>query len=244
MDEVALHASFAARAPGGPDLGAADVHVWAVPLTGESEGYMELLSAEERDKAARFRFVDHRRRYAITHGALRAILAGYLGADPLALQFTTVARGKPALRDGHGPHFNLSHSGQLTLIAVGAVGVGIDIEKLRHLESLRDIARRHFSKVEIDALTALPEPDQLRGFYRCWTRKEAFIKATGQGLSSALDAFDVALGASPSLLACRADGEDPAAWRMWDVSPGPEYVGALAARAPDLQLATFRLQGP
>jgi 4'-phosphopantetheinyl transferase len=241
MDEAALHPHFAAAAPGGPDLGRTEVHVWAVPLASESDRYAELLTADEQQKAARFRVVDHRRRYAVTHGALRAILAGYLGAEPMALQFGTIARGKPMLQGHQGLRFNLSHSGQLTLIAVGPVELGVDLEKVRHLEGQREIARRHFSPSEIQALAALPESEQLQGFYRCWTRKEAFIKATGQGLSCALDSFDVGLGGTPALLACRVEGEEATAWRMWDVSPGPDYIGGLAARA-DLRLLTFRLQ--
>lgn len=253
MDEVPLHATFRPQAPGGPTLGDRDLHVWAVPLQGDCERWAALLSPAEKDRAARFRVVDHRRRYAAWHGALRVILGGYLGADPLALEFETGARGKPRLHGRGKPggpdlrgqddlHFNLSHSGQLAMVAVGRVEVGVDLEKLRHLESLREIAGRHFSRAEFAALEATPEAAQLTAFYRCWTRKEAYVKATGLGLASALDAFDVAIGEEAALLALRDSDDQPTDWALHDVSPGPDYIAALAVRARGLQVRTLALR--
>jgi len=243
MDEVQLHGSFRCESPGGPSLGSGELHVWAVPLLGCSERYGALLSSAETDRASRFRVVDHRRRYAISHGALRAILAGYLGADAQALHFETGARGKPRLSAHPALHFNLSHSGQLALIALGAIEVGVDVEKQRHLESLREIARRHFSAAEVEELEAAPAAAQLQAFYRCWTRKEAYVKALGHGLTLALDVFDVSIGEDVRFVAFRTTGESPADWTLADVSPGADYTGAVAARRPGLHVRTFALAG-
>ncbi|MBK8101272.1 MAG: 4'-phosphopantetheinyl transferase superfamily protein [Planctomycetes bacterium] len=243
MDDVPVYPSFQPESAGGPALEGAAIHVWAVPLAGEPGRCAALLSAVEREKAERFRFLDHRRRYAIGHGALRAILGGYAGMDPAGLTFAVGPRGKPSLVEPKGLHFNLSHSAQLALIAVARHEVGVDCEKMRHLESRTEIARRHFSPVEFAALEALPESEQLRGFYRCWTRKEAYIKAVGAGLSMPLDVFDVSLAEKPEFLAIRDGKEDAAAWSLHDVAPGPEFAAAVAIRARGLRLQTFLLQG-
>ncbi len=238
MDEVQLHDSFRAMSPGGVSLEANEVHVWAVPLGGAAERCSGLLSAAEQEKAQRYRFLDHRRRYAIARGSLRTILAGYVGADPAALTFATGPRGKPVLDGPAVPHFNLSHSAQLALIAISGARVGIDVEKERHLERVRDIAQRQFSTAEFTAFEALAERDWLRAFYRCWTRKEAYVKALGLGLS-ALDVFDVDLGERARFVALR-DGQDVAEWAMFDVSPGPDYIGAVAIQDPRATLRQFR----
>ncbi|HEB51800.1 MAG TPA: 4'-phosphopantetheinyl transferase superfamily protein [bacterium] len=242
MEEPSLHASFTATDPGGPRLAAGEVHVWAVPLTGDSAPFAALLSPAEQARVKRFRFADHQRRYQISHGALRRILAGYLGREPHEIDFRQGARGKPYLTDDR-PFFNLSHSGKLALIAVADEELGIDLEKVRHLESLTQIAERHFSEREFGALDALAGQARELAFYRCWTRKEAYIKALGEGLSMALDAFEVSLCEEPRFVACHDGREDPADWAMLDVSPGPEFVAALAMRAAAPTVHRFRLAG-
>jgi 4'-phosphopantetheinyl transferase len=240
MDEVRLHDTFQPASAGACRLEPQELHVWAVSLHGDPEPFGSLLSEAERQRMERFRFMDHRRRYQIGHGALRAILGGYLGRDPRSLEFQQGPRGKPFMT-GPGIYFNLSHSGKLALIGVSDCEIGIDVEKVRHLESLTEIARRHFSEVEFTALDALDDTDRELAFYRCWTRKEAYIKALGEGLSMPLDTFDVSLGEAPSFLACR-DGRDPRDWSLLDVSPGPDFVGAAALRGEVHALRCFRLQ--
>lgn len=237
MDEALLHESFCAVSPGAAALAVNEVHVWAVPLGGDPDAFAPLLSDAERAKVDRFRFVDHRRRQVISHGALRMILGGYLGSDPAALAFEFGARGKPMVPHA-AVHFNLSHSAQLAMVAVGHVEVGVDVEKLRHLERLLDIARRQFSPAECAAIEAVPEAGQLAAFYRCWTRKEAYVKALGLGLS-ALDVFDVDLGPTARLLELR-DGQDLARWSLADVSPSNDYVAAVAVAAADVRICRFR----
>jgi len=242
MDDVPLHPAFAAAPPGSAPLGPNELHVWAVALTGDSHVYGQLLSPSEQQRLQRFRFADHARRYEIGHGALRLILAGYMNEEPAAIQFTQGPRGKPFVA-GKGPYFNLSHSAKLALIGIAAVEIGLDVEKVRHLESLVEIARRHFSPSEFDALNALEGDAQQLAFYRCWTRKEAYIKALGEGLSMPLDIFDVSLCEQPRLLACRDGREGAENWSMVDVSPGPEFVGAAALRGQPAKLRCFRLAG-
>lgn len=230
MEDLHLHPVFTPAAPGSLRLEPGEVHVWAIPLTGEPERFQQLLSATELARAERFRFLDHRRRHVIAHGALRVILGGYAGADPAVLEVAIGTRGKPFLPRYSGLHFNLSHSGHLAMLAVGDRELGVDVEKLRRLESLQDIARRHFSHAEFESLRALPEAEQLRGFYRLWTRKEAYIKAVGAGLSMPLDVFDVSIADEARFLGFRDGTEDPAQWHLQDVSPAADFTAALARR--------------
>src|SRR5690606_249339 len=222
MDDLPLHSAFAPTSPLAVPLAASDLHIWAVPLNGDPKPFESLLSAAERDRLSRYRFADHQRRYQIGHGALRLILAGYLNVDPAKIVFRVGPRGKPYLVGG-GPQFNLSHSGKLALIGVAAYELGVDVEKVRHLESLTQIAQRHFSDAEFQNLSAEPEHARELAFYRCWTRKEAYIKALGEGLSMSLDSFEVSLGEEPKFLACHDGREDPNNWTMLDISPGPEF---------------------
>jgi 4'-phosphopantetheinyl transferase len=242
MDAVILNPGFQPETAGSQTLLRRDIHVWAVPLWGEPERFLPLLSAVERERAERMLILDHRRRYTIAHGALRAILGGYTGEDPATLQFRTGPRGKPYLSERKDLFFNLSHSGQMALVALAHAEVGVDLEKLRHLESLRDIAQRHFSPSEYEGLSALSGDEQLRAFYRVWTSKEAFIKALGAGLSLRLDVFDVAVAGDMRFLAFRDREDPPESWALRDVSPGPAFAGALAIRGTDWQVRTLALQ--
>ena len=241
--DLVLHDSFVAAAPGGEPLRDGVVHVWAVPLNGDPARFGALLSPSEVQRVQRFRFADHQRRYQIGHGALRTILGGYLGRDPRTVDFRQGPRGKPYLagEPGSGPFFSLSRSGKLALIGVATIELGLDIEKVRHLESLTEIARRHFSPREFAELDQLQGAAREQAFYRCWTRKEAYIKALGEGLSMALDSFDVSLCEEPRLLACHDGREQPANWAMVDVSPAREFVSAIALRSPAPQLRCFVL---
>ncbi|MBM3972706.1 MAG: 4'-phosphopantetheinyl transferase superfamily protein [Planctomycetes bacterium] len=240
MEELALHDTFAVTRAGSPTLVDGELHVWAVPLTGDAERLGANLSKAENQRLSRFHFADHRRRFQIGHGALRLILAGYLGCGPADVEFAAGPRGKPFLA-APGPHFNLSHSGKLALIGVSKTEVGLDVEKVRRLDSLTEIARKHFSPSEFAALDALQGEARELAFYRCWTRKEAYIKALGEGLSMPLDVFDVSLCDEPRLVAIRDGKEDAAKWSMLDVSPGPEFVGAAAMRALGVRVQRYRL---
>jgi 4'-phosphopantetheinyl transferase len=232
-----------------PPLGAHDVHVWRVPLDEDAraDSYWSLLSDEERRRAARFVRDIHRRRFVVAHGALRSILADYVGAEPTALDFVSGAHGKPALRDptGRPPvEFNLSHSDDLALVAVArALAVGVVLERwsegVEHLE----LAERFFSPGERRALRALAHAPHLieAGFFAAWTRKEAYLKATGHGITRGLHHFDVALapGEPARLIADRLDDDATARWAMFALDPAPGYSAALVVASPVGEVLQF-----
>lgn len=175
------------------ELEAGELHVWSIALDAEpADGDDEVLYEDERVRASRFHFERHRRRFIAGRVALRRILARYLTREPAALRFEYAERGKPGLRDGDGLEFNLSHSSERGLLVVGCDGdLGIDLELVRPLERLDDLAERSFSERECRAVLSMNEPDRTRGFYDVWTRKEACVKLAGDGLARPLSSFDV-----------------------------------------------------
>ncbi|MGH9809607.1 MAG: 4'-phosphopantetheinyl transferase family protein, partial [Terriglobia bacterium] len=155
--------------------------------------YWAVLSADERDRAGQFRFDRHRRRYIARRGILRELTGSYLGCNPADVVFVYNARGKPALRD-RDLQFNLSHSHGMALYAFRrGSAVGCDLEWRDPKFAAEQIPERFFSGDEVHALRSLPLSHQTEAFFNCWTRKEAYVKAAGQGLSIALDSFDVSL---------------------------------------------------
>ncbi|CAG0930688.1 4'-phosphopantetheinyl transferase [Thermoflexales bacterium] len=199
------------------------VHVWYVsleqpaPLTHQLE---QLLSSDERERAARFHFEHDRRRFIVGHGALRTLLGRYLQVEPTRLEFCYGAYGKPYLAEestGGALRFNLAHSHELAVYAFTREGeVGIDIEHIHPLADLDHIAARFFSKAESTILLGLPEDQRLMAFFNCWTRKEAYIKARGEGLSHPLDQFQVSLipGEPTQLLKVEGSPEEVSRWFM------------------------------
>ena len=228
------------RPPPQPPLGADEVHVWRVSLDVDPDPLRPLLSPDERQRAARFHRDEHRRRFIAAHGALRLILGAYLDADPTSLVFELGAHGKPSLREPFDPggarvEFNLSHSAELALVAVARDHpVGVDIERWAEVEHL-ELAERFFSRAERDALRALAEVAEHldAGFFAAWTRKEAYLKATGHGISHGLHHFDVTLApdVDAALLADRLDAAATQRWAMRSVSPAEGYSGAVVAAA-------------
>jgi 4'-phosphopantetheinyl transferase len=207
------------------------VDVWRVAL--EAPSRVEYLSPDELARAGRFRFDRHRRRFIAARAALRAVLAGYLGQHPRKIQFLYGEHGKPHLDDPPPLEFNLAHSGELALIAVtGTHAVGVDVELERDNVADEGIAERFFSASEVAALHSLPTEQRQAAFFRCWTRKEAFLKATGKGLSFGLDQFSVSLlPAEPAaLLSVPTGTENPARWSFFHLDPGTGYQAALAVR--------------
>lgn len=216
------------------DLPEGEVHVWRVDLTvpAGAEG-LASLSPDERERAERLRFAVHRRRFVRARAALRSILARYAGADPAALAFRYGEHGKPALA-GQGPGFNLSHSEDVALCAVAAVRIlGVDVEwAARPVEHLT-LAERFFAPGEVAALRAVPSEDVPAAFFACWTRKEAYVKATGLGLSLPLHGFEVSLApvAEPSLTVL-GDPEETSRWSLRALDAGTGFAAALAAERP------------
>lgn len=218
-----------------PPPTSSEVHLWHARLDGGEAALacdLPLLSPDERARADRFLFPQDRAAFAAARAWLRRILAGYLGRDPAGLRFGYGPDGKPHLAGSPSLRFNLSHSGGRAALAVASGReVGIDIEAIRPVEP--HIAGRVFAAGEIRTWSALPPADRLAAFFRCWTRKEAYLKALGTGLGTTrLDSFEVSLapGDPPAVLAVDGDPRAAAEWRVADIDLGPGFVGALAAR--------------
>jgi len=208
------------------------VEIWRIRLTGVTLGeeYLKLLSAGERVRAERFRFEEDRSRYIASHVAVRCILAKHAGCEARSLVFCEGANGKPEL-EGAAIHHNLTHSGDLALLAVSlGEPVGIDIEKTRFVPEALDIAGRMFSEPERRMLVEAPEQEQSDLFLRCWTAKEAVVKATGQGLSGALQSFDVTATLRSEDSVVDLPGVDKFPWVVRSLNPGADYFGAVARR--------------
>lgn len=226
-------------------LGADEVHVWKVHLNREVARiplFQKLLEPEEVDRARRFYFERDRQHWIVAHGLLRILLGRYLQTDPRLLRFDLNAYGKPALAfPAQSPllQFNLSHSADLALYAFSwQQHIGVDVEYMRTTIDYDGIAQYSFSPTEQAALLSLPPTEKHEAFYRCWTRKEAYIKARGMGLSLPLDLFDVSLlpGEPAALLHSREDPQEAQRWSMRELAPAPDYAGALMVEGADWQL--------
>lgn len=224
------------RPSGDVQLSTGDVHVWRVlfdRFAGKAEVFLAVLSDEERDRAERFHFESGRVQYIVTRTALRMTLARYTGIDPRNLQFEYSSHGKPSLAGVESLQFNVAHSGGLALIAVAKEGlVGVDVEARRRDFAGQRIADRFFSAREAGALRNLPIDQQEQAFLNCWTRKEAYIKARGDGLSCPLDSFDVTLapGEPAKLLHVKNDPDEATRWNLRALPLGEGYTAAVAVR--------------
>jgi 4'-phosphopantetheinyl transferase len=234
-----------AEAAGRWSLPEEEVHVWQVRLDRPESALRRmsrLLSADETERAERFRVERVRHRFVLGRGVLRMILGRYAGRHPAHLRFRYGEHGKPALADGGDLCFNVSHSDSLALYAVArGREIGVDVERLRPLPRAERIAERFFSLPERAALRATPSERRLEAFYTCWTRKEAYIKARGDGLGHPLDRFAVSIApGEPARLwaAGEADGGEIARWSLDAVPPAPGYVAALVARGSGWRLVS------
>jgi 4'-phosphopantetheinyl transferase len=219
-----------------------DVHVWLADLEDpgvDLECYTECLSLAERARAAQFKFALHRQRYLIAHGALRSILGMYLGVDAAAIDFESGAAGKPKLARhlSRGAfEFNLSHSGGVALIAVArGTEVGIDVERIQEDFPFLSVAQRFFSHDEVAVLKNLPTGLQRETFYKCWTSKEALLKAKGTGLSGPLDEVEIVLTATGVRITPLTQS-----WALTEVSSIRGYAAALALEMPQYSLECYR----
>jgi 4'-phosphopantetheinyl transferase len=219
----------------------------------------QTLSDDERVRAQRFRFVKDRTHFIAARGLLRAILGRYLLREPRTLSFSYNAYGKPALAEmpesvgtytpgqprattrvapiasgrtkGESLSFNVTHAQGMALYAVTRNhAIGVDLEYIQRQMEWEAIAERFFSPYEVSMLRAVPPQMRHIAFFNCWTRKEAYIKARGMGLSLALDQFDVSLipGEPAALLGIREEGQDISNWSLYELYPGNDYIAALA----------------
>ena len=204
-----------------------------------------LLSADEVTRANRFRFQKDRRRFIVCRSALRRLLGEYLGIPSQEVSFEYSANGKPSLKPRDNPHglcFNVAHSDDQVLIAFGGEHqLGVDIEKMRGDVDTKSLAERFFSRREREELRALPEPSQVPAFFACWCRKEAFIKAIGDGLSFPLADFSVSVhpDGRPVLEEIRGSVDSGLRWSLADLAVGNEYRAALAVDSLHLSIQTL-----
>jgi len=223
-----------------------EVQLWRVDLeaVGSDESrWQKVLSSDETIRASRFHFPRDRQRFVAARGLLRIILSAYLATDPNQLRFSYSKKEKPSLGPAHadsGVTFNVSHSGGIALLAfTRRRDIGVDVEQVRSDFDLEAIARRFFSADEQKQLAAVPAEEKPEAFFRCWTRKEAYIKATGDGLSLPLSQFDVSLATEEktnALLATRPDGSEAGRWLLQAVPAGSGYLAALCVRGQDWKL--------
>lgn len=219
-----------------PALTDGEAHVWLAHLPSartELNQFVALLNPDELERARQFRTEDLRERWQLARAILRSLIARYAGVNAQEIAFQLAARGKPALAAalGHtGLHFNTSHSGDYAAFAFTRTGdIGVDIEQMRgEMRRHEGIAQRFFAPSEIAQLESVPESEQVRAFFSVWTRKEAFVKARGDGVASGLDQFSVSLSEPRILNIANGDAS------QWSLSALPEingYAGAMAVRA-------------
>jgi 4'-phosphopantetheinyl transferase len=222
-----------------------EVHVWFARLDrtpARIARMRTILNADEIARADRFLMEVHRNRFIAARALLRDLLAGYLGRPPEAIAFAYNEWGKPTLAPGFSAldvRFNLSHSQSLAIYAF-ALGrdVGVDIEMIRAEVAKESVAENFFSSWEVQTLRALPREHQAQAFFNCWTRKEAYVKARGQGLSIVLSSFDVSLAPGEEAKILR--GDDCRGWSLVSFEPDRYCVAALATQGSGLQIAEPR----
>jgi 4'-phosphopantetheinyl transferase len=232
-----------------PALPGGDVHLWRI-LLDQPEALVrqmsDLLSTEEASRANRFIPDVNRQRFIVGRGSLRTILGCYLGLEPKTLDFHYGAHGKPELPESacDGPRlcFNLSHSHNVAVLAV-TMGreIGVDVEQIRAIAEMDSIVTRLFSAAERDEFYRLAVSERQSAFFRIWTRKEAYVKALGDGLAVPLDEFDVSVSPDEPARLCRVAGRPQEAlrWTLADFLPCPGYLGSVAVEGCDWRVRCF-----
>ncbi len=224
------------------------VDVWQICLDApESEVHLqEVLARDEIVRAKRFHFTRDRQHFVRCRSAVREILGRYLEIPAREIRFTYEANGKPQVVEDQNPRqlrFNISHSADLAVIAVVAGrAIGVDVEKVKPDVEYLELAERFFSRNEYQALSAVPSNQLGRAFFACWTRKEAFIKACGDGLSFPLSEFSVSIypDAPATLNEVRADPKAAIRWSLFNLRPREGFIGALAVEGPPQPIERWR----
>lgn len=226
-----------------------EIHIWRVNfpnLLSIVPELQKILDTDERAKAKRFHFDKDRSRYVISHASTRVILGDYTHNTPGKLRFSINEFGKPEMQDSP-LHFNLSHSGDFALIAVSPLApIGVDIERIESKRAELNLAKRFFSPAEVEQLEQLNREQYTNGFFNAWTRKEAYIKARGGGLSIPLDGFSVSLkpGEKAQLLKDELQEDAPKKWSILEIQVDENHAGALAIETKQFELKFFDWSGP
>jgi 4'-phosphopantetheinyl transferase len=230
-------------------LSGADVHVWAASLDVPIEkvsSYKQTLSADEQNRATQFRFDHHRNRFIAGRGILRAILSSYVEVPPIKLQLDYTPLGKPSLAGFPKDctfQFNLAHSSNLMLIAITrGCSVGVDVEWVQSAAEIENVARHFFSSEETRRLMALPKEERILAFYKIFVRKEAYLKATGTGLSDMIRQIEVSFSPhEPTrILSISGDTQAAACWTLMELAPASGFTGAVAAEAKNLRFLLWQ----
>ncbi len=225
-----------------------EIHVWATTLAASPAvlaQFAATLSPDETERANRFKFEKHRNRFIAGRGALRAILAPYFNVDASGLSFNYLENGKPALTEkfaSAGIHFNLAHTGELALVAVTRVGpVGVDVESVRLIKNVDELVARFFSPRESESFQTVSAAQKPAAFFNLWTRKEAMLKATGEGITRSLSLVEVSFlpGEAARVVAISGDAQAGERWCLREVWPAKGFAGAVAVEG-----GTFNLQHP
>jgi 4'-phosphopantetheinyl transferase len=220
-----------------------EANVWAVPLHDPPfarEHLHSLLTTRERERASRFRRADDRGRAIIGRGMLRILLGGWTGRPPDEIELVESPRGRPLLH-GEGRtilHFNVAHSGDWIMIGVAeGARVGVDVEQIRPVADMANLMARFFAPGEAAAITSLRGSEQVTAFFDCWTRKEAYVKALGDGLQFGLDRFEVECGPgrAPAILSIDGSTGEASRWRLWCGSPAVDYRAAVATECAEVR---------
>jgi 4'-phosphopantetheinyl transferase len=227
-----------------------EVHVWHVDLIAwekQADSLFELLDSAERERAARFKFPAPRNQFLISRALLRRALGRYLRIEARDIHFRATANGKPELAESRDLHFNLSHTEGITVFAIARHRqVGIDVERIREDTDAIELAERFFSHPEVQWLRSQPAAQHIPSFFTCWTGKEAYIKAQGEGLSLPLSSFGVLprLTGSELHLEVYADPEESQRWSMWRLELGPELRAALAVEGENCRVRVGQWLAP
>jgi 4'-phosphopantetheinyl transferase len=231
-------------------LGPGAIHLWSAnldSLLGGAGAARACLAPGELERAAAFRFERDAGRFVVGRALLRRLLGGYLGVHPAEPVLATGEHGKPLLDPPGSIHFNLSHSGGVALMAFSREAeVGVDVERIQDFPDLEAMMRRYFAPAERDAIAAMTSREERReAFFRCWTRKEAVLKALGWGLAVPLDSFEVTVAREDSsrVTAMRAGAAPPEGWRLASPEPAPGFAAAVAWIGPQLAASSWAWEG-
>ena len=201
-----------------------------------------VLREDERDRADKFRFDRDRSRFIAARAGLRQILATCLNCDPHEPVFEYGERGKPKLSGlDSALRFNLSHSGNIAMYALAeGRDIGIDVERYDKRRDHNRIAGRFFTSAENETLSKIPEKERAQAFTQLWVRKEAFLKACGQGLFMSLDTIEVSVGRdAPRIIALSGEPANAVSWVIADIDPGPEYAAAVVVSGSDVTIRGY-----
>ena len=228
-----------------PSLGLHEVHVWKIGLLASQAQLQQLgtlLSGDERERADRFRFDRHRRRFITGRAVVRILLGRYTNRAPEALDFSYNPQGKPALKDAGSLEFNFTNSRDLALLCVARqTQLGIDLEHLGRHADYAGIVTRFFAEREVEELFSLPESQRHGAFLTGWTRKEAYIKALGTGLSLPLDRFVVTIDPQvfPVLISADDRPDEQDRWVFRHLEPEPGYVASLVVEGDSWEMNNY-----